>query len=63
MAMAVLVAEDLAPGAEGLVGGDDQRGALVAARDEHEHEVGGLRIEGDVSHFVDDEQRDALQLV
>jgi hypothetical protein len=29
-----LVAEDLAPGGEGLVGGDDQGGAFVAAADE-----------------------------
>src|SRR3954451_11637919 len=28
-----VVAEDLAPGAEGLVGGDDHRGAFVAAGD------------------------------
>jgi hypothetical protein len=28
-----LVAEDLAPGREGLVGGDDQGGAFVAAAD------------------------------
>jgi hypothetical protein len=37
-----VVAEDLAPSGEGLVAGDDQAGALIAAGDEHEHEVGGL---------------------
>ena len=58
-----VVAEDLAPGGEGLVGGDDQRGAFVAARDEHEHQVGGLRVERDVADLVDDQQRDALQAV
>jgi hypothetical protein len=44
-----LVAEDLAPGAEGLVGGDDQAGAFVAARDQGEHEVGGVGVQRDVA--------------
>ena len=57
------VAEDLAPAAEGLVGGDDQAGAFVAAGDEHEHEVGGVRVEGDVADLVDDQQRDPLQAI
>ena len=48
-----VVAEDLAPGAERLVGGDDQAGALVAAADEHEHQVGGLGVERDVADLVD----------
>ncbi len=52
-----LVAEDLAPGGEGFVAGDDQRGALVAGTDEREHQVGGLRVEGDVADLVNDEQR------
>src|SRR3954447_269885 len=56
-----VVAEDLAPGAEGLVGGDDQARAFVAAADEHEHQVGGVRVERDVADLVDDEQRDPLQ--
>src|SRR4051794_7662786 len=55
------VAEDLAPGAERLVAGDDQRGAFVAAADEHEHEVGGVRVKRDVADLVADEQRDALE--
>ena len=58
-----VVAEDLAPGAEGLVAGDDQRGAFVAAGDEHEHQVRGLRVERDVADLVDDQQRDPLQPV
>jgi hypothetical protein len=49
--------------AEGLVAGDDQRGAFVAAADEHEHEVGGVRVERDVADLVDDQQRDALEAV
>ena len=56
-----LVAEDLAPRAEWLVGGDDQAGALVAAGDEHEHQVGGLWVEWDVADFVADQQRVALE--
>ncbi len=56
-----VVAEDLAPAAEGLVAGDDHRGALVAAADEHEHQVRGLGIERDVADFVDDQQGNALQ--
>ena len=36
------VAEDLAPAAERLVGGDDQRGALVSGGDELEEQVGCL---------------------
>ena len=34
-----VVAEDLTPAAEGLVGGDDQRGAFVFAGDEPEEQV------------------------
>jgi hypothetical protein len=41
--------------AEGLVGGDDQRGSLVAGGDELEEQVGGLGLEGDVADFVDDQ--------
>ena len=48
-----VVAEDLAPAAEGLVGGDDQTGSFVAAGDELEEEVGGLGFEGDVAALVD----------
>lgn len=47
-----VVAEDLAPGAERLVRGHDQARALVAAGDEHEHQVGGVRVEGDVANLV-----------
>jgi len=43
------MAEDLTPGAEGLVTGHDQAGALVASGDQHEHQVRGLGIKRDVS--------------
>ena len=56
-----VVAEDLAPGREGLVGGDDQAGVLVAPGDEHEHEVGRLWVKGDVADLVADQERDALE--
>jgi hypothetical protein len=56
-----LVTEDFAPSAEGLVAGDDQRRALVARRDEAEHEVGGFGIERDVADFVDDQDGDERQ--
>ncbi len=56
-----VVAEDLAPPAEGFVGGDDQAGAFVAAGDELEEQVGGLGFEGDVADLVDDQQWVAAQ--
>ena len=58
-----VVAEDLAPGRERLVAGDDHRGAFVAAADEHEHEVRGLRVERDVADLVNDQQRDPLRMI
>ncbi len=39
------VAEDLAPLLEAAVRGDDDRAALVAARDQSEEQVGGLALE------------------
>ena len=41
-----VVAEDLAPAAEGFVAGDDQAGAFVAVGDELEEQVGGFGFEG-----------------
>src|SRR5919197_3891155 len=52
-----LVAEDLAPARERLVRGDDHRGPLVARRDQAEHQVRRLGVEGDVADLVDDDQR------
>ena len=48
------VAEDLAPGLEAAVAGDDDRAAFVAARDEREEQVGGLAFERQVADLVDD---------
>lgn len=41
-----LVAEDAAPSAEGQVGGQNQRGVLVAGGDQLEEQVGGVLLEG-----------------
>ena len=54
------VAEDLAPGFEAAVGGDDDRAAFVAACDEREEEVRGLTFERQVADLVDDDQAVAL---
>jgi hypothetical protein len=56
-----VVAEDLTPAAERLVGGDDQQRAFVAGRDELEEQVRRLRLEGDVADLVDDQQWVAAQ--
>jgi hypothetical protein len=53
----------ISPHAENGLLLDDQRGAFVAARDEHEHQVRGLRVERDVADRIDDQQRDPLQPV
>ncbi len=49
------VAEDLAPGLEATVRGDDDRAALVAPGDQGEEQVGGLALERQVADLVDDE--------
>ena len=50
------VPEHLAPAPEGPIGGDQHRGPLVAGRHQLEEQVGRLGLEGDVAHFVDDEE-------
>ena len=55
------VTEDLAPGLEAAVAGDDDRAALVAARDQGEEQVRGLALQWQVADLVDDEQAVALQ--
>jgi hypothetical protein len=56
-----IVAEHLTPTAKRLVGADDQRGALIAGRDQREEQRGRLWGEGDVADLVADQQRDAAQ--
>ena len=54
IAAAVASSPKISPQAEnGLLRGDDQAGALVAAADEHEHQVGGLGVKRDVADLVD----------
>jgi hypothetical protein len=56
-----LVAEDVAPSAEGPVAGDDGGGSLVAGRDQVEDQVRGACVEGDVADLVDDQQGDTRE--
>jgi hypothetical protein len=48
-----VVAEDLAPPPEGLVGRDDEAGSLVASGNQLEEQVGGFGLERDVADLVD----------
>src|SRR4051812_31741777 len=48
-----VVAEDLAPPAEGFVGAHHHAGPLVARRHQLEEQVGCLALEGDVADLVD----------
>jgi hypothetical protein len=54
------VAEDLAPGLEAAVAGDDDGPVLVAPGDQREEQVRGLALEGQVADLVDDDQAVAL---
>ena len=56
-----VVAEHFAPAAEGLVGGDDEAGSLVAGGHQLEEQVGGFGFERDVADLIDDDQRVAAQ--
>ena len=51
-----LVAEDVAPLRDGLIGGDEHAASFVASADELKNQVSGLLLEGEVAQFVDDEQ-------
>ena len=56
------VGEDLAPLAEGLVAGDDQRAALVALGDELEQHAGLGLILPHVAQIVEDQAIEAVEL-
>jgi hypothetical protein len=47
------IAEDFSPGAETLVAGDDDRAALVAARDQLEEQVNALTVNRQIANLVD----------
>jgi len=51
-----VVAEDLAPAAEGFVAGDDDAGPFVSGGDHVEEQVRGIGVEWDVADFVDDDE-------
>jgi hypothetical protein len=51
-----LVAEDVTPLRDGLVGGEEQAAALVAPPDQLEEQVRGLLLQGQVAELVDDER-------
>jgi len=50
------VAEDLAPGAETLVAGNDDRTTLVAARDQLQEQIGALAVDRQVADLVADQE-------
>jgi len=58
-----VVAEDLSPAAERHVRGGQDGALFVAAGDQLEEQVRGVRIERDVSDLIDDQQLVAVQAV
>ena len=48
-----LIAEDLAPVDEALVGGEDKAGLLIASLNEPEQQTGILPGQGQVAHLID----------
>ena len=50
------IREDLAPFAEGLVGGDQQGSPLVSGTDEFEQDAGFGLVLGDIGEVVEDQQ-------
>src|SRR5258706_9502591 len=50
------IAEDVAPGAKALVGGEDHWAALVATADELEEEICAGAIDRQVADLVDDQE-------
>ena len=50
------VAEDARPFAEGEIGGDEDRGALVEAADEVEEQLAAGLGEGQIAEFVEDDE-------
>jgi len=51
-----VIAEDLAPLTDKLVGGDEQAALLVAASDELEEEMRRSLLEGQIAELVEDEE-------
>ena len=57
------VCEDAWPFAEGEIGGDDDRGALVKPADEIEQQLTAGLGEGQIAEFVEDDEVHAGQLI
>ena len=57
-----LVREDLAPFAEGLVGGDEEGSPLVAGADELKEHAGFGLVFGDVGDVIEDQQMEFVEL-
>ena len=57
------VAEDGGPFAEGEIGGDDDRGALVEPADEVEQELAAGLGEGQIAEFVENDEVEAGQMI
>ena len=57
------IGEDLAPFAEGLVGGDQHGAPLVAGADQFEQDTGFGLVLGDVGEVIEDEQVEAVEPV
>ncbi len=50
------IAKDLAPFAHGAVGGDQGISELIAPTDQLDENMGGIRLDGQVAQFVDDQE-------
>src|SRR5713226_7144231 len=57
------IAEHARPFAEGEIGGDDDRGALVEPADEVEQELAAGLSEGQIAEFVEDDEVHAGQMI
>ena len=50
------IPEDLAPGAEALIAGEQNRALLIAPGDELEEQIGALPINRDIADLVNDQE-------
>jgi hypothetical protein len=57
------VAEDARPFAEGEIGGDEDRGALVEAADQMEQQLPAGLGEGQIAQFVEDDEVEADEII
>ena len=57
------IAEDARPFAEGEIGGDDDRGALIEAADQVEQELSAGLREGEIAEFVENDEVEAREII